>query len=100
MSVRASLLRSAFWLTVILTTSILYLPGAVGGFLCDDFWYLDQAQTISLSQHPWLALRKAHYYYFRPVPSLLWSILYATFALPPLPYHLFPFASICWSWFC
>jgi hypothetical protein len=78
---RARLVALLFLLSATLATELLYLPAATGGFLCDDFRYLDQAQTIPFSQHPWLALRKGAFYYFRPVYSMLWSILYSLFGL-------------------
>jgi len=86
---RARLVALLFLLAATLATELLYLPAATGGFLRDDFRYLDQAQTIPFSQHPWLALRKGAFHYFRPVYSMLWSILYSLFGLHPLPYHLF-----------
>ena len=76
-------------LAATLATELLYLPAATGGFLGNDFQYLDQAQTVPFFGHPWLALRNGAFDCFRPVASLLWSILYSRFGLHPLPYHLF-----------
>lgn len=89
MNSRSRLVILLLLLAAALATELLYLPAATGGFLCDDFWYLDQAQTVPFFGHPWLALRKGAFYYFRPVYSLFWSILYSLFGLQPLPYHLF-----------
>jgi len=89
MNSRARLVALVFLLAATLATELLYLPAAAGGFLGNDFSYLDQAQTIPFFQHPWLALHQGTSYYFRPVPALLWSILYSLFGLHPLPYHLF-----------
>jgi hypothetical protein len=67
---------------------ILYLPTVGGGWLCDDFMHLDQAQTIPVFQHPLAALTKGIYYYFRPWPSLWWSLIYAAFGFNPLLYRV------------
>ncbi len=57
----------------------LYAPTLPGGFLADDYWYIDQAQTIRLTEHPLLALRKGNFYYLRPLTSAAWSALYSVF---------------------
>ncbi len=65
----------------LLCAVILYVPTLGGGFLCDDYWYLEQARTITFTEHPGEALRKGNFYYFRPVPSLAWSSMYHLFSL-------------------
>ncbi|MFO8057864.1 MAG: hypothetical protein R6V10_11265 [bacterium] len=65
----------------VLAAVVLYLPTLGGGFLCDDYWYLDQAQTITFTEHPGQSLRKGNFYYFRPLPSLAWSAMYDFFSL-------------------
>jgi len=72
----------------ILAAIILYAPTLFGWFVCDDFWYLAQAQTTTFTEHPLLALRKGNFYYFRPLPSLAWSVFYHLFSLEAFWYRL------------
>lgn len=68
--------------------AVIYLPTITGGLLADDFWYMDQAQTVKFSEHPLLSMRKGNFYYLRPLPSLAWSVYYDMFGLSHAPYRL------------
>ena len=75
MNSRARLLALLSLLAATLLTELLYLPAAAGGFLGDDFWYLESARTLPWLQHPSASL-------------LLWKILDPLFGFRPVFYHL------------